>query len=86
VEEATRTLEAVGRVCVWEIFDKQGKKVGQRLKAHPAVQMQRDAARLVKQFISEFGLTPASRTRVQGATGGEGETDTRAAKFFGVVG
>ena len=85
VEAATRTLEKEGRICVWSIFDKQGVKVGERLKAHPAVQMQRDAARLVKQFISEFGLTPASRSRVQGATGGE-EGDSRASKFFGVVG
>lgn len=86
VEEATKVLEAEGRVCVWPIFDRQGVRVGERLKAHPAVQMQRDAARLVKQFISEFGLTPASRSRVQGATGGEGEGDTRSQKFFGVVG
>lgn len=81
VEEATRTLEKEGRICVWSIFDKQGVKVGERLKAHPAVQMQRDAARLVKQFISEFGLTPASRSRVQGVGSGE-EADPRAGKFF----
>ncbi len=81
LEDATRTLEKEGRVCVWPVFDKQGVKVGERLKAHPAVQLQRDAARLVKQFISEFGLTPASRTRVQGATSGE-QADPRAGKFF----
>lgn len=85
LEDATRTLEKDGRLCVWPIFDKQGNQVGERLKAHPAVQLQRDAARLVKQFISEFGLTPASRSRVQGATSGD-EVDTRASKFFGVVG
>lgn len=86
LEEATRTLDKEGRVCVWPILDKQGAKIGEKLKSHPAVQQQRDAARLVKQFISEFGLTPASRTRVHGATGEEKEGTDRAnrdARFFG---
>lgn len=86
LEEATRTLDKEGRVCALPILDKQGVKIGEKLKSHPAVQQQRDAARLVKQFISEFGLTPASRTRVHGGTGEEQESTNRsklAAKFFG---
>jgi P27 family predicted phage terminase small subunit len=108
LEEATRTLDKEGRVCVWPVLATQdvfeevanettgktetrlkvakGQKIGEKLKSHPAVQQQRDAARLVKQFISEFGLTPASRTRVHGGTGEEkdGSDRTRlASKFFG---
>jgi P27 family predicted phage terminase small subunit len=81
MEIATDTLDREGRVCSWPIFDKDGVRVGEKLRSHPAVQQQRDAARLVKQFIGEFGLTPASRTRVQGATNGESQ-DPRAEKFF----
>lgn len=85
LEEATRTLDREGRVCVWPVTDKNGNKIGEKLKGHPAVQQQRDAARLVKQFISEFGLTPASRTRVHGATGEEEGSDRakRDKRFFG---
>lgn len=85
VEEATRALDAEGRVCVWPVFDKQGVKVGERLKAHPCVAMQRSAAQLVKQFLVEFGLSPASRTRVSAAAPGGGGGD-KGNRFFGTVG
>jgi P27 family predicted phage terminase small subunit len=86
LEEATRTLEKEGRVSVWVLFDKQGVKVGERLKAHPAVAMQRDAARLVKQFVGEFGLTPASRTRVSGSKAGDDGGGGKGARFFNTIG
>ena len=85
VEQATATLEAEGRVCVWPIFDKQGEKLGERLKAHPCVAMQRDAMAKVKAFVSEFGLSPASRTRVHGKPA-DGAADGREGRFFGTVG
>jgi P27 family predicted phage terminase small subunit len=31
---------------------------------HPAVRLSKDAASRIKQFASEFGLTPAARSRV----------------------
>lgn len=81
LEEATRTVEREGRVCVWPIYDPQTKeRVGDRLKAHPAVQQQRDAMQRVKQFLAEFGLSPASRSRVQAETAPG--ADGRGAKFF----
>lgn len=82
LEEATKTLEKEGRVCVWPVVNKIGEKIGERLKAHPAVQQQRDAMRCIKQFISEFGLTPASRSRVQSAADQEKPIEG-AARFFG---
>lgn len=35
------------------------------LTTHPAVRIQRDAAAAIKSFGTEFGLTPASRTRIK---------------------
>lgn len=35
------------------------------IRPHPAVRMQKEAALLIKQFGAEFGLTPASRTRIK---------------------
>ncbi len=46
----------------------------------------RKAVADLHRLAQQFGFSPASRTRVQGATGGEGEGDTRSQKFFGVVG
>lgn len=88
LEESTRVLDTEGRVCRWPILDKQGVQIGEKLKSHPAVQQQRDAARLVKQFISEFGLTPASRTRVHGGATEEKGSDRAklVAEFFNATG
>ena len=70
LREATRILEAEGRVLdekVWGRPDKEGDRedLGTKKKLHPAVKMQRDAFTRVKQFLSEFGLTPASRSRFE---------------------
>jgi P27 family predicted phage terminase small subunit len=35
-------------------------------RAHPAVAQRNDAARRVQSLLSEFGLTPAARAKVQG--------------------
>ncbi len=86
---ATETIDKEGRVCVWPIFDKEGNQIGERLKAHPAVQQQRDAMQRVKQFAAEFGLSPSARSRVVGGEHGEAGTaggDGREQRFFGTVG
>lgn len=46
-----------------------GKKIGVRLKAHPAAKIHADASRRVKMFLDSFGLTPAARQRFEGDTG-----------------
>ncbi len=39
-------------------------KVNGLLKKNPAVSIMNDASRLMRQYLTEFGLTPASRPRV----------------------
>jgi P27 family predicted phage terminase small subunit len=60
----------------------KGQQIGERLKTHPAVTQQREAMRLVKQFLAEFGLSPSSRSRVAGDSGPAPAADPRGAKFF----
>jgi phage terminase small subunit len=60
-----RGPNAEGRVIVVDVFARDsGEKVGTRKTIHPAVRLQREAFRLVKQFLGEFGLSPSSRTRI----------------------
>lgn len=67
----------------WKITTKKGQIIGERLKTHPAATQQREAFRIVKQFLAEFGLSPSSRTNVSGNTGqAAGPIDPRGAKFF----
>jgi P27 family predicted phage terminase small subunit len=54
---------------------------GTMIRAHPAVAMRSDAARRFQSLMSEFGLTPASRSRVS-TTGDDGAQDDPAAKYF----
>ena len=53
---------------------------GTMIRAHPAVAMRSDAGRRFHSLLSEFGLTPASRSKVSVATGGV-EQDDPAAKY-----
>lgn len=53
---------------------------GLMIRAHPAVAMRSDGARRFQSLMSEFGLTPASRSKVSVAQG-EGERDDPAAKY-----
>lgn len=55
--EATAEIEKHGRT-----YDCNGL-----IKANPAVQMQRDAMNQVRHFLTEFGLSPASRAKLGGA-------------------
>lgn len=61
----------------------KGQVIGERLKTHPAVTQQREAFRLVKQFLAEFGLSPSSRSGVSGQGHEAPPADPRGAKFFG---
>jgi P27 family predicted phage terminase small subunit len=44
---------------------------GSRLKINPAVRVKSDALKLMKSFLIEFGLTPASRSRLSVSKGEE---------------
>jgi P27 family predicted phage terminase small subunit len=50
------------------------------IKAHPAVAMRNDAARRMQSLLAEFGLSPASRSKVNAKEPDE-ETDPAAAYF-----
>lgn len=70
LEYATALLNTEGRIVKEPITSTsrvtgETSVVGQRLKAHPAVKLQRDAFARVKSFLSEFGLTPASRVNLR---------------------
>lgn len=64
LEETTKIIETEGRIHKEPMQSAKGKIVGHKLKAHPAVRLQRDAFNRVRQFLSEFGLSPGSRNRV----------------------
>lgn len=53
---------------------------GTMIRAHPAVSMRSDAARRFQSLMSEFGLTPASRSRVS-VSGDREQIDDPAAKY-----
>lgn len=56
--EASRIIAAEGIVTT-------GTMGGQ--VRHPAVQVQRDAATMIRSFAGEFGLTPSSRSTIKAA-------------------
>jgi len=62
-------------------YETTSQSGGTMIRAHPAVAMRSDAARRFQSLMSEFGLTPASRSKVS-AQGGEGEVDDPASKYF----
>lgn len=84
LEIATQTLDVEGRVCRMPILNNAGEVIGERLKAHPCVAQMNAASQRVKALIQEFGLTPASRSRVQ--AGDKPPAESRAKKFFGGAG
>lgn len=61
----TKILQDEGRIITEPIVDKEGDHIGDKIRAHPIVRMQRDAFARVKVFAAEFGFTPASRSRVK---------------------
>lgn len=54
-----------------------------RLKANPAAAKSSDAAKLMKSFLIEFGLTPASRSRLSTNPNGDKAAADPADKYFG---
>jgi P27 family predicted phage terminase small subunit len=65
---ATTKVEEEGRLVEEPQQTAKGELLGSKLKAHPAVRLQRDAFHRVKVFLVEFGLSPAARRRVGGSS------------------
>jgi P27 family predicted phage terminase small subunit len=72
---ATQLVTKEGRLITINLFNRAGEFAGTKQVLHPAVKMQRDAFARVKAFIGEFGLTPASRTKVRGDKASDGPAD-----------
>ena len=66
--------------------DKKGKSVvtkkGLTLKANPAVSIAEKAAREVAALLAEFGMSPASRSRVSGTPAAAAKPANHKAKYF----
>lgn len=62
----------------YETFGESGKII----RAHPALSERNDAERRLRILLTDFGLTPASRTRVKGTDDGNAPKDPLAE--FGV--
>jgi P27 family predicted phage terminase small subunit len=69
--EATVILEQEGRIIEQVHATSKGEVIGTRKVIHPAVRMQRDASGRVKNYLVEFGLSPASRSRIASMARGE---------------
>lgn len=61
-------------------YESENASGGKMIRAHPAVAMRSDAARRFQSLMAEFGLTPASRSKVS-VKGDDGEADPAAAYF-----
>lgn len=59
-------------------FYKAMTKEGYIIRSHPAVAALSDADRRLRPMLAEFGLTPASRTRVKGDSDGNPPEDPLA--------
>jgi P27 family predicted phage terminase small subunit len=67
VEELTKLIDADGLMVDTPTVDRNGELTGDTVrKPHPALKWRSDLLLKVKQFAAEFGLTPASRSRVSG--------------------
>lgn len=84
--ETTKVVELEGRVHKEPVQNARGEVIGYKLKAHPAVRLQRDAFNRVRQFLVEFGLSPAARGRVGVAGSGAGASDDRPNRLLSIVG
>ena len=73
--EACRTVEAEG--ATYACTTEAGATM---VRAHPAVAQRADAARRVQSLLSEFGLTPSARAKVQGLPPLPGDDPAR--EFF----
>ncbi|MBB6011888.1 P27 family predicted phage terminase small subunit [Aquamicrobium lusatiense] len=65
VEICTAMIEDGGRTFVSNVtYDDQGRVASQQIKGHPAVAQRSEAMRHAQSLLSEFGLSPAARSKV----------------------
>jgi P27 family predicted phage terminase small subunit len=63
--EAEEEVSKRGILIEETIFDKDGNEISSKLKRNPAVSISNDALKIMKSYLTEFGLTPSSGSRLQ---------------------
>jgi P27 family predicted phage terminase small subunit len=81
LEILTRQIQAEGRTTTEIVQNARGEVLGEKIKAHPAVRLQRDAFSRVKSFLVEFGFSPNSRARIGGDSGPQEQPKNRLEKI-----
>jgi P27 family predicted phage terminase small subunit len=81
---AREDIEKHGRLIEQEHCDSKGGYLGTSIKANPAVAQADRAAKRWKSFLIEFGMTPASRSRLSTSPDAEKPKDP-ADKYFGAA-
>lgn len=76
----TGAVIAKGGVTTYATMSSTG---GMMLRTRPEVALVADADRRVMAYLSQFGLTPASRSKVTSGGGGDEKPGDPAAEFFG---
>ena len=65
VEITTALIEDSGRIYLSKVVrDEAGSIIAQQQKSHPAVAQRNEAMRHAHSLLGEFGLSPASRSKV----------------------
>jgi P27 family predicted phage terminase small subunit len=64
VVELTAVVEKEGRVTREPIQTREGEVLGERVRPHPAVRQLEAASLRMRQYLIEFGLSPAARARM----------------------
>lgn len=69
---AESVMQAEGAIIREPVQTSKGEIIPgfEKLKAHPAVKIHAEASGRVRSYLAEFGLTPASRSRLEGDAGG----------------
>lgn len=63
-DEATKILRKGGILVKRKLLDRKGKKVGEVPVINPAYKVQLESMKQLKSFLTEFGMSPASRAKV----------------------
>jgi P27 family predicted phage terminase small subunit len=63
-DEATRILRRGGIMVKKQLYDRSGKKVGTVPVINPVFKVQLESMKQLKAFLTEFGMSPASRAKV----------------------
>lgn len=82
--EADTQIRAEGTFVKEPVINpRTGEKLGDRTRVHPGVAISKEAWSQVRQFCSEFGFSPVSRTRIHLDSNDKGAEDDLAALLAG---